>query len=261
VNFFGVGNETGYITYDRKFFRLRTHEYYGKLGINRNIGNSQIELASFYQTVRVKVDSNRFIKQFTNDGGSIYDLNRKHFLGADLSYKYQNTDHPLIPSKGFKFSASAAYTYNLNTPDNSFTRLSSDASVYIPLIKFISLAIRAGGAANIGDAEFYQLNTLGSHDNLRGYRKWRFYGKQSFYNNNELRFMFNARNKVFNGKYGLITFIDNGRVWQPGEVSDTWHTGYGAGAFVSLFNKAILSGTYGISKEDKVISFYFGFYF
>jgi hypothetical protein len=40
-----------------------------------------------------------------------------------------------------------------------------------------------------------------------------------------------------------------------------WHSGYGAGGFVSLFNKVVLSGTYGISKEDKVISMYIGFYF
>ena len=261
VNFFGVGNETSFAKYDRKYFRLRSHEYYGRFGINRTIANSHVELGSFYQTIGIKADSNRFIKAFANDGGSVYDLNRKHFIGADITYKYQNTDHPIIPSKGFKFSASAAYTYNLNTPDNSFTRLSSDASVYIPVLKNVSFAIRAGGAANIGDAEFYQLNILGSHDNLRGYRKYRFYGKQSFYNNNELRFMFTARNKVFNGKYGLVTFFDNGRVWQPGEVSNTWHSGYGAGAFVSLFNKVILSGTYGISKDDKVISMYIGFYF
>jgi len=261
VNFFGVGNETSFAKYDRKFFRLRSHEYYGRFGISRNIDNSQIELAGFYQTIGVKADSTRFIKVFMNDGGSVYDLSRKHFAGADINYKYQNTDHPIIPSKGFKFSGSAGYTYNISTPGNSFARLSSDASVYIPVLKNISFAIRAGGAANIGDAEFYQLNILGSHDNLRGYRKYRFYGKQSFYNNNELRFMFTARNKVFNGKYGLVTFYDNGRVWQPGEISNKWHSGYGAGAFVSLFNKVILSGTYGISKEDKVISMYIGFYF
>ncbi len=261
VNFFGVGNETSFTTYDRKYFRLRSNEFYGRFGVNRTIGSSQIELGSFYQTVGIKADSNRFIKEFSNDGGSIYDLKRKHFVGADISYKYQNTDHPIVPSKGFKFSGAAAYTYNLNTPDNSFTRLSSDASVYIPILKNISFAIRAGGAANIGDPEFYQLNILGSHDNLRGYRKYRFYGKQSFYNNNELRFIFNARNKIFNGKYGLVTFVDNGRVWQPGENSNRWHMGYGAGGFVSLFNKVILSGSYGISKEDKVISFYIGFYF
>ena len=261
VNFFGVGNETSFEKYDRKFFRLRSHEYYGRFGVNRNIDNSHIELGSFYKTVGIKADSNRFIKTFINDGGSVYDLQRKHFAGVDISYKYQNTDHAIIPSKGFKFSGTAGYTYNITTPDNSFARLSGDASVYIPVLKNISFAVRAGGAANIGDAEFYQLNILGSHDNLRGYRKYRFYGKQSFYNNNELRFMFTARNKVFNGKYGLVTFYDNGRVWQPGEISNKWHSGYGAGAFVSLFNKVILSGSYGISKEDKVISMYIGFYF
>ena len=261
VNFFGVGNETSFPEYDRKYFRLRSHEYYARFGINRNLRNSQIELGPFYQTVRVRIDSNRFVNDFIKNGGSIYELERKHFVGADLNYKYQKTDHPIIPSKGFKFSGLVGYTYNLTTPDNSFARLSSDASVYIPVFKNISFAIRAGGAANFGDAEFYQLNILGSHDNLRGYRKWRFYGKQSFYNNNELRFMFTARNKIFNGKYGIITFYDNGRVWQPGEVSNTWHSGYGAGGFVSLFNKIILSGTYGKSKEDNVISFYVGFYF
>lgn len=261
VNFFGVGNESKFETYDRRFFRLRSHEYYGKLGINRFIGNSQFELAGFYETIKIRSDSDRVIGKFANTGNGFSDLSRKHFIGADLSYKYENTDHPIIPAKGFRFMSSATYTHNLTTPDHSFTRLSSEASVYIPVIKFISLGIRAGGAANIGDAEFYQLNILGSHDNLRGFRKYRFYGKQMFYNNNELRFMFDARNKVFNGKYGFVTFFDNGRVWYPGENSNTWHSAYGAGAFVSLFNKVILSGTYGISKEDKLISMYIGFFF
>ena len=261
VNFFGVGNESSLETYDRSFFRLRSHEYYGKLGVNRSFGNSHLEVGSFYQTVRIKADDDKFIKDFMNDGGHTYDLSRNHFIGANITYKYQNTDHLIIPSKGFKFLSSAAYTFNLNDADRSFTRLSSDAAVYIPVVKFISLAVRAGGAVNIGDAEFYQLNILGSHENMRGYRKYRFYGKQSFYNNNELRFMFNARTKVFNGKYGLVTFFDNGRVWYPGENSNTWHTGYGVGAFVSLFNKIVLSGAYGISKDDKVPSVYIGFFF
>jgi hypothetical protein len=261
VNFFGVGNESSLETYDRSFFRLRSQEYYAKLGVNRSFGNSLLELASYYQTVRIKADADKYINDFMNDGGSIYDLSRNHFIGTGITYKYVNTDHPVVPAKGFKFLSSAAYTYNLNDADRSFTKLSADAAVYIPVIKFISLGVRAGGATNIGDAEFYQLNILGSHENLRGHRKYRFYGKQSFYNNNELRFIFNAKNKIFNGKYGLVTFFDNGRVWQPGENSNTWHTSYGVGAFLSLFNRVIVSGAYGISKEDKVPSVYVGFFF
>ena len=262
VNFFGVGNESSFETYDRYYFRLRTEEFYGKFGVNRKFANSHlIEVESFYQTVKVKHDVNRFVDDFIQDGGSKYELGRKHFIGAGLAYKYQNTDHPIVPVKGFRVSGNASYTHNLTTPDNSFTRVSSEAAVYIPVAKFISFAVRAGGATNIGDAEFYQLNQLGNHENLRGYRKYRFYGKSSAYNNNELRFVFNARNKVFNGKYGIMGFYDIGRVWQPGETSNTWHAGYGGGIFVSLFNKVILSAAQGFSKEDRALAFYFGFFF
>jgi hypothetical protein len=260
VNFFGIGNESSFENYTRKYYRLRSHEYYGRFGINRSIGHSQVEVGGLYQTIRIMADSNRYVTT-SKDGGNSLDLERKHFVSGNITYRYQKADHPIIPEKGFRFISSAAYIYNFNEPDHSFTRLTSDAAVYIPVWKFISLAVRAGGAANIGDAEFYQLNMLGSHDNLRGFRKYRFYGKQSFYNNNELRFIFDAKNKVFNGKYGLLGFFDNGRVWYPGENSNTWHAGYGIGAFLSLFNKVVISGAYGISKDDRVASVYFGFYF
>ena len=265
VNFFGVGNNTGFETYDRKYYRLRSQEYYGKLGVNRTYNKRHtVELSGFYETIKIKEDSKRFITDFKSEeaiSGNMLNLERKHFIGADAGYHYVEINDPVLPTKGFRFSAGAAYTHNLTTPGNSFVRINSEAAAYLPLAKFISFAVRAGGSTNIGDAEFYQLNQLGSHDNLRGYRKYRFYGKSSFYNNNELRFMFDAHNKVFNGKYGFVAFLDNGRVWQPGEVSNTWHYGYGAGAFLSLFNRIILSGSLGISKEDQVLSFYFGFYF
>ena len=66
---------------------------------------------------------------------------------------------------------------------------------------------------------------------------------------------------MFNGKIGVIGFYDVGRVWYPGEQSNSWHIGYGPGVFISLFNKVTLSGTYGMSKEDHVISAYVGFFF
>jgi hypothetical protein len=260
VNFFGIGNESSFASYDRRYFRLRSHEYYGKLGINRKLGSHFVQAGGFYQTVKIKQDPLRFIKDYAISNFGI-DLERKHFIGGEIKYKYQKTDDPVVPVKGFTFNTAASYTYNLNAHDRSFTRLSSEAAVYIPVFKFISLAFRAGGSTINGNPEFYQLNTLGSHDNLRGFRKQRFYGKQTAYSNNELRFIFNTRSKVFNGKMGLIGFYDIGRVWYPGEQSDIWHAGYGPGLFLSLFNKVTLSAAYGISKDDRVISAYVGFYF
>jgi hypothetical protein len=261
-NFFGIGNETMLNGYDRSYYRLRSHEYYAKAGVNRKLGKYHlVDFRGIYETVKIKYDVYRFIRDYSLHPDNGLDLGRKHFIGAEAKYRYLNTDHAIIPEKGFGFLSSAAYTRNLSNPANSFSRLTADASVYIPVFKFISLAFRAGGASNIGESEFYHLNILGSHENLRGYRKYRFYGKDMVYNNNEIRFIFDLKTKILNGKSGFVGFYDNGRVWQPGEVSDTWHSGYGAGLFFSFFNKVILSGSYGISKEDKVLHAYFGFYF
>ncbi len=56
-----------------------------------------------------------------------------------------------------------------------------------------------------------------------------------------------------NGKIGLLTFFDNGRVWQPGEISDEWHTGYGFGLMLAPFNKISVTASYGISKENNML--------
>ena len=52
-----------------------------------------------------------------------------------------------------------------------------------------------------------------------------------------------------NGKFGLVAFIDDGRVWMPGEQSDKWHVGYGGGVLLAPFNRFTFSATYGISEE------------
>jgi len=46
-----------------------------------------------------------------------------------------------------------------------------------------------------------------------------------------------------------LAFYDVGRVWMPGEESNTWHSGYGGGIIIAPFQKFSLSVTYGISSE------------
>jgi hemolysin activation/secretion protein len=112
---------------------------------------------------------------------------------------------------------------------------------YLPILKNLVLSVRSGGATLTGNPEFYQLNSLAGSDNLRGYRRDRFWGKTSFYNANELQWLFNFRSRIFNGKVGLFGLFDEGRVWQPGEDSNTWHTAYGAGIMMAPFNKLLLA--------------------
>ena len=56
------------------------------------------------------------------------------------------------------------------------------------------------------------------------------------------------------GKAGLIAMYDIGRVWQPGEESDTWHSAYGAGVLLAPFNKFSVAVFYAISREENDIS-------
>jgi outer membrane translocation and assembly module TamA len=79
-----------------------------------------------------------------------------------------------------------------------------------------------------------------------------------FYNQNELQWNFNVKTYLFNGKMGLVALFDNGRVWNPGEISDQWHTAIGGGLMIAPFNMISVTGTYAVSKEDQRFSLRIG---
>jgi hemolysin activation/secretion protein len=112
------------------------------------------------------------------------------------------------------------------------------------------LSIENGAAKVIGKPEFYQLNSIGGRK-LRGYRRERFWGETIYHNNNELQFLFDVKSILFNGKAGIISFYDQGRVWLKGEKSNSWHYGYGGGIILSPFNKVYVSVVYGLSDDKK----------
>ena len=126
------------------------------------------------------------------------------------------------------------------------------------MLQSVILAVKLAGTTVSGNPPFYELNKLGGGSTLRGYSRYRFYGNTSFYNQNELQWNINVRSWFMNGKIGLLTFFDNGRVWQPGEVSRIWHTGYGFGIMIAPFNKLSFTASYGITKESTQLHFRVG---
>ena len=62
---------------------------------------------------------------------------------------------------------------------------------------------------------------------------------------------------AYKGRLGVLAFYDDGRVWMPGETSNTWHTSYGGGIILAPFNKLSLKATYGISPEIKLFQIVF----
>lgn len=260
-NYFGIGNETSLTTKSTGFNRVRSTEILGGIGVTRKLGKvHHFAVQAYYQSVSLRANKGKFVSEpFADIDPSVFD--RKHFAIAKASYNLRNVNDEMLPTKGIDFQASAAYSKNLKDKNRSLMRYASSAAGYVPISKKFSFATRIGGATNEGETEFYQFNKLGGSTNLRGYRHQRFYGKTMFYNNNELRWITPTKNFFFNGKIGLLAFLDNGRVWEPGESSDEWHTGYGGGIMLVPFNKLVISGVYACSKENNLVDARIGVFF
>ena len=259
-NYFGTGNETTNTVTKRNYNRAFTTRFYGGLGLSLPIRSSQlIDISAFYQSIKVQQTAGHFITANHAIDPSLFENNQ--FGGAELAYHFRRTNNQKFPTAGVDFLLAGGYVQNLKDRDRSFTNVVSSIAVYVPLGRSFSIASRAGAASLNGEADFYHLNRLGGYVNLRGYDRERFAGKTTFYNNNELRWVAKTRNYFFNGQIGLLAFYDDGRVWQPLERSDKWHTGYGGGLILIPFNKVVLTGTYCISEEDKFIQLKAGMFF
>jgi hemolysin activation/secretion protein len=247
-NFFGTGNETtDSAGADVNYYQVFSKRYFGGIGLSRNVRNRHfIDLTFFYQNIQANKNAGKYIAE--KESGLAVD--RHGYAGAEAGYHYSNTNSQIIATRGVNFFAAGGYIQQTSGARKSFFKTTSSIALYIPLGKVVSIAARAGGSTIFGTANYYHMGKLGGNVNLRGFPRERFYGKSSFYTNNEIRFIANTRNFFFNGKIGVLGFYDRGRVWQPGEISRKWHAGYGGGIIVSPFNKAALTATYGWSAES-----------
>ena len=110
-----------------------------------------------------------------------------------------------------------------------------------------------GNSSVINNAQFNQHAVIGGPANIRGFRAERFWGKASFYNQNEIRYITNIKSYFLNAKAGLLAFFDDGRVWIPGESSNVLHTSYGGGILIAPFYKISAFIIYGISNESNLL--------
>ncbi len=264
-NFYGLGNETIKITDDKKYYRVR-YEYAWfnpmlKLTISDNFYYS---FGAFYQYFMVTDTTGRFI-------GDIYPqlLDSSaylphHYTGINAMYRIDTRDDKVMPKRGIVWESEALGYYSIRDEGKNFIRIRSDLSFYLSFRKDprVVFAFRFGGATNIGDYEFYHANFLGGKTNLRGFRRNRFAGDNSFYQNTEIRIkLMNINSYVFNGQTGISLFNDIGRVWFNGENSKEWHDGYGIGLWLIPFDSTVLTLTYNRSNEDSFIDFKFSYLF
>jgi hypothetical protein len=261
-NYYGLGNETERLDTTNSYYRVRFNQVIIGSSLQRQWGTKHsISAGAEFQSYKVEQTSGRFISsEYAKLDSS--DFGRIHYGQVQLTYQFNTVDNPLYPRKGIRFNAGVRYTQNIREGEEHFTQIFSELSSYIskgPL----TIASRTGISTNAGGSyEFFQANTLGGLTNLRGYRRDRFSGKTSVYQNTELRWRFNTVNAyLVKGAWGVLAFMDRGRVWMPDEDSKKWHYGYGGGVWLLPFNRMALTATYGISKEDQLVTIKTGFLF
>ena len=274
-NFYGFGNES--VRVDSLaggvdiFYRVRLNRYNGSLGFQKEIGKSKFRFGVKYEYVevedpeeiadRLEEDGPRFITSnelLTSESApSILEVQEGvHYASLEASYDYDGTDSKVFPTHGFKFHVDGSLNRQLDerlTGDqNEYAHAKSNFNFYVSKGKYypITLAYRIGGSVNGGDFDFFQNNTIGGLQQVRGFNRTRFAGDATLYQNIELRLKLrNIQTFLFPGKLGVLTFFDSGKAYDFNEASRRIHYGVGGGVWLNLYEMANLTATYARSEE------------
>lgn len=264
-NFYGLGNETKKITTSKKYYRVRYSYAWLNPMLKQTISDKfHYSFGAFYQYFKVTDTANRFIGDAYPQVLDSSAYSAHNYTGINVMFELDTRDNKLMPARGIYWETKALGYYSIGDKGENFINIRSDLSFYISFKKDprVVFALRFGGAANIGDYQFYHANFLGGKSNLRGFRSNRYAGDKLFYQNTEIRIkLMNLKSYIFNGQTGLLIFNDVGRVWVAGENSVIWHDGYGIGIWVAPFDYTALTVTYSRSKQENLIDFTFRFMF
>jgi hypothetical protein len=253
-NYYGTGNETELLVKEKSFYRTGLKALSLSPGISRETNHMYVRFALEYDEVRVLKTPGKFIStDLAKVDPSVF--TRNHFGGVTGIWNFSSADIKKNPTKGLAFEAGFNYRDNLDKT-SSYLNLRGSFAFYQSLGRSLVFAHRTGAATNFGEYDFYFANTLGRSENLRGFWRYRFSGKTSFYQNSELRLSLSRRRN-----FGMLGFFDDGRVWIEDEDSKTFHIGYGGGLYFIPFNALGLNVTYGRSKEVSMIMVKTGFLF
>jgi hypothetical protein len=286
--FYGFGNKTAFDEdsrdHDTQFYRVRYGQVIIKPEIRRTFGEvHSLRMGGYFRAVEIDLSDNdeapnRFIANYSALSSrtgeltrSLFDTNR-HYIAGTLDYSLDSRDSKAFPTRGVRWNVAGKIVSQLQDEENDHQIVSSDLSMYFTFGGSLktTLAVRVGGQANFGDFEFYQAPRLGGFNNLRGYRKVRFTGDESFYQNTDLRIRLKQfRTPVFPGSFGISLIHDLGRVWTEQEdvaftddSKEDWHQGYGAGLWISPLGAAVITAEYTLSNDDEsALYIRFGFLF
>lgn len=258
VNFFGRGNNTGFDkTGDyKRFYRTRYSTYQVDPALRWTSPHASFSVGPSLYYYRFDRDDNkgRFIENTSLIGS--YDSNTvektKWHAGITTQFVRDKRNNRTFPKWGSYINVRFHVYKGISNEARSFAQLIPELAFYKSLTRrsTIILAERMGGVIGLGHTAFYQSAFIGGHENLLGYRQFRFAGRHSFYNNLELRIkLADVANYIIPGQFGITGFWDIGRVWEKYDNSDKWHNGTGGGIYFAPASVIVLSLVAGYSAE------------
>lgn len=248
-NFFGVGNETvnpEKSSSEEHYNNVRAKEtaVFPSLNWMKNASHFSAKIA--YETLKIDKTEDRFIALPGVINPDVFQT--KQFGGAELSFVYENYDNHANPKLGMKFDITTGWKINLEDGKRQLPYLETGIGFthYVTSDKKLVFSSYAKAKWLLSNNyEFYQMSTLGGNKNLRGFRFNRFYGKNSFYNSSDLRYDIGKfKNSFLPVGYGVFGGFDIGRVWNPGEISDKWHSAYGGGVWLNMMDLVSINASY-----------------
>jgi outer membrane protein assembly factor BamA len=174
------------------------------------------------------------------------------YAGLISTVALDTRDKGTLPHKGIYWTTDLTAMKGIGSSAKDFGQAISEFTFYANPDKdsVLVIAARFGAGTTLGNAAYFQQIKLGGNRGLRGFNFERFTGKSMAYNNMEVRLkLFDFVSYVTPGTVGAIAFNDIGRVWSPGEVSNTWHDGYGGGIYFIPAELILIQAVVGHSGE------------
>lgn len=253
-NFFGFGNDSNYDddAVERDYNRARTQQIKADVGI----AFKTLKFKALFESFEVQDSPDRLFTPINLAvNPNVFDM--QNYVGGEASVKYRNQNAMDFPTKARHFEAVVGYKSNLELSNNAFAYAGLKVGFEEGLVPSGSLVLGSSAAVrtNIGDDYFfYHANSIGGNNGLRGYRNERFTGETSFYHTSDLKLrLARITTSVVPITFGMFGGFDYGRVWSDVDTSDTLHTSYGGGIWLSGLNSLALKAGYFVSEEDAII--------
>jgi hypothetical protein len=268
-SFFGLGNEVQFPNSGTRKFNYYRNRYdysVADIRLSHQYDKWQVTygVTGEYYTSSAANNQSLFFGEYAPTHPEANLFATKVYAGLVADATYDTRKSVKYPTNGVIWKTNITGLTGVNLSDHTNGQILSTFSFYINPGKdsVFVIANRTGAGIFRGKGEFFQQMNLGGPFSLQGYHTSRFIGNAIVFNDLELRLkLFDMHSYLLPATVGLIAFNDAGRVWLPGEKSNTWHDSYGGGLFIIPYKSFILSAVLGTSPDGSLLYLSSGFRF